>query len=119
MEQTDLLKILNGDISYISQVNESDVALFGMRVIVNPQDIKKILLAYLSGELSADDLTNWAGFLCIRAEYVSPKCEESNPDYYEDMWYVVQCLSTPEIDGEINEERVKQYLDELEKYTDK
>ena len=116
MEQTDLLKILHGDISHISQVNESDVALFGMRVIVTPIDIKKMLLAYLDGKLSADDLTNWAGFLCIRAEYVSPKCEESNPDYYEDMWYVVQCLSTPEIDGEVNENQVKLYISELDKY---
>lgn len=116
MEQTDLLKILHGDISHIGQVNESDVALFGMRVMVTPIDIKKMLLDYLDGKLSADDLTNWAGFLCIRTEYVSPKCEDSNPDYYEDMWYVVQCLSTPEIDGEINEKQVHLYLSELEKY---
>lgn len=116
MEKNNLLKILHGDISHINSVNESDVGLYGMRVIVTPVDVRKMLLDFLSGKLSADDLTNWAGFLCVRTEYVSPECEESNPDYYEDMWYVVQCLSTPEIDGEVNEKQVKLYLSELDKY---
>ncbi|MBA2655188.1 MAG: hypothetical protein H0U71_09030 [Gammaproteobacteria bacterium] len=115
MELTDLIKILHGDISHIDTVDESDMGLYSMRVIVTPVEVKKILLAYLSGELSANDLTNWAGFLCIRTEYVSPR-HESNPDYYEDMWYVVQCLSTPEIDGEVSEKQVKLYLSELDKY---
>ena len=34
-------------------------------------------------------------------------------DYYEDMFYVIQCLSTPEIDGEVNEKQVRLYLSEL------
>lgn len=59
-----------------------------------------MLLKYLSGNVSADDLNNWTGFICIRAEYVPPEVCQSDPDYYVDMFYVIQCLSTPEIDGE-------------------
>jgi hypothetical protein len=32
------------------------------------------------------------------------------------MWYVIQKLSTPEIDGEITPESVQIYLKELDKY---
>lgn len=45
-----------------------------------------------------------------------PEFKELDPDYYEDMFYVIQCLSTPEIDGEVNEATVNQYLSELDKY---
>ncbi len=111
-----MIDILHGDISLISKVNERDIALYEIRVPVTPSDVKNMLVEYLSGKITADDLNNWAGFLCIRAEYVPPEINESDPDYYEDMFYVIQCLSTPEIDGEINEKQVKQYLSELDKY---
>lgn len=114
MEREDLLKILHGDIYHISQVNETDVALYEMEVTIAPKDVKTMMLSYLAGNITADDLTNWAGFLCIRAEYTAP--ESVDEDYYEGMWDVIQCLSTPEIDGEVNEERVRQYLSELDKY---
>lgn len=117
MELNDLLKILHGDISLISKVNESDVALYGMEVIVYPRDVKYMLRAYLEGLISSDDLTNWAGFICIRGEYCSPNyLDDDIADYYEDMFYVIQRLSTPEIDGEVNEDTVKLYLAELDKY---
>lgn len=116
MEKIDLIHILNGDISRINKVNERDIALYEVRIAVRPDDVKKILLKYLSGEITAKELTNWAGFICIRAEFVPPEIDESDPDYYEDMFYVIQCLSTPEIDGQINESQVKIYLSELDKY---
>jgi hypothetical protein len=115
MEQKDLERILHGDIEHIDNVNEHDIALYEMNIKVHPKDVKKMLEAYLSKKITADQLVNWAGFLCIRAEYCSPDYYDLN-NYYEDMWYVVQKLSTPEIDGEINEAQVKQYLVELEKY---
>lgn len=119
MELNDLLKILQGDISLISKVNESDVALYDMEVIVYPRDVKYMLRAYLEGMISSDDLTNWARFICIRGEYCSPNyLDDDIADYYEDMFYVIQRLSTPEIDGEVNEATVKSYLAELDKYPD-
>jgi hypothetical protein len=72
---------------------------------------------YLAGKVNANDLTRWAMFICLRAEYGTPDyLDDEIADYYEDMFYVIQCLSTPEIDGEVNEERVRQYLSELDKY---
>lgn len=119
MELNDLLKILQGDISLISKVNESDVALYDMEVIVYPRDVKYMLRAYLEGMISSDDLTNWARFICMRGEYCSPNyLDDDIADYYEDIFYVIQRLSTPEIDGEVNEATVKSYLAELNKYSD-
>src|ERR1700732_4062864 len=98
MERSDLLKILLGDIKHISKINEQDIAMFNIIVIVNPKYVKKALIKYLNGNLTSKDLKKWAEFLCTRAEYVSPRHEDFN--YFESMWYVIQKVSTPEIDGE-------------------
>lgn len=117
MELTDLVKILEGDISHIDSVNVSDIALYEMRVTVEPYHVRKMLSEYLAGKVNAEDLTRWAMFICLRAEYGTPYyLNDEIADYYEDMFYVIQRLSTPEIDGEVNEERVRQYLSELDKY---
>lgn len=117
MEKQQLIDILNGDIARISKVNETDVALFDMEVIIYPKHVRNILQAYLAKKISAEDLINWADFICIRGEYCSPNyLDDEMANYYENMFYVIQRLSTPEIDGEINEERAKAYLKELEKY---
>ncbi|MBA2655189.1 MAG: hypothetical protein H0U71_09035 [Gammaproteobacteria bacterium] len=119
MEKQNLIDILNGDIDLIGTVNERDIALYDMEVIFYPKHVKKMLTAYLNKKISAEDLTNWAGFICIRGEYCSPNyLDDEEADYYEDMFYVVQRLSTPEIDGDVNEARVKSYLTELDKYPD-
>ena len=57
-------------------------------------------------------------FICLRAEYYGTpySLDDELADYFEDMFYVIQRLSTPEIDGEVNEGRVKKYLSELNKY---
>jgi hypothetical protein len=117
MEQTDLLKILEGDISRIDSVNVEDVALYEVRVTVQPCHVRTMLNDYLAGKVNANDLTRWAMFICLRVEYGTPDyLDDEIAYYYEDMFYVIQCLSTPEIDGEVNEERVRQYLSELDKY---
>ncbi|MDF3055573.1 MAG: hypothetical protein K0Q74_1480 [Gammaproteobacteria bacterium] len=121
MEHNDLLKILHGDISHINEVNKSDIALYGMNVIVYPRDVKKMLKLYLEDKISSGDLTNWAAFICIRAEYCIPNYMDDDDeiaDYYEDMFYVIQRLSTPKLDGEVNKIRVTSYLNELKKYPD-
>ncbi len=117
MEKRDLIKILEGDVSHIDSVNVEDVALYEVRVTVEPQHVKKMLLNYLSGRCSAEDLTRWASFICMRGEYGSANyLDDEMADFYEDMFYVIQCLSTPEIDGDVNEKQVKLYLSELDKY---
>jgi hypothetical protein len=119
MEKYELLKILHGHIDLIDQVNVEDVALFKVNVTIYPSDVRKLLNAYLLSDLSAADLTKWAQFICLRDEYGCPNWEDDDiADYYEDMMYVIQKLSTPKIDGEITKTRVQQYLSELEKYKD-
>lgn len=51
MEILDLTKILHGDIDHIEQVNESDEERYGMRVVIKPIDVKKMLLRYLNGKI--------------------------------------------------------------------
>jgi len=117
MEQTDLLKILEGDISRIDLVNVNDIALYEMQVTVEPRHVRKMLHNYLADNVNSSDLTRWAMFICLRAEYGTPYyMDDEMADYYEDMFYVIQRLSTPEIDGKVNKERVRQYLAELDKY---
>ena len=43
--------------------------------------------------------------------------EHDDEDYYETMWYVLQQLSTPELDGAITPAKVMAHLAELEKFT--
>lgn len=119
MERINLLKILQGDINLIDKINIKDIALFEVNVTIYPENVRAILRLFLQGHLTPFELTKWAKFICARAEYSCPNWEDDKmADYYEDMWYVIQRLSTPEIDGEITENRVRQYLAELEKYGD-
>jgi hypothetical protein len=119
MERTKLLEILHGNIALIDSVNVKDIALYSTQVTIFPKDVKKILLEYLRNKLNADDLIKWATFICARAEYTCPNWQDDEKsDYYEDMMYVIQKLSTPQIDGDINVERITQYFTELKKYAD-
>ncbi len=124
MKIENLKKILNGDINLIDQVNVKDIALYEDNVLIKPIHVKKMLIDFLQGNISSDELTKWAKFICLRGEYICvpisiPRVSNTFneiADYYEDMMYVIQKLSTPEIDGEINEKTVRQYLKELDKY---
>ena len=118
MERTDLIKVLDGDVSHIEKVNINDPASYEVKIPILPKNVEKMLQAYLSDNITEKDLSNWANFLCLRSEYISAGyMNEELADYYENMWYVIQRLSTPEIDGEINQERVELYLNEIRTYT--
>lgn len=122
MKIADLIQILNGDIDLIDRVNVRDVALFEDRVPISPRHVKKMLINFLQAQVTASKLTKWAMFLTLRAEYVCPDPGVESPnsefddDYYVDMWYVIQRISTPQIDGEVNTISVSRYLQELDKY---
>lgn len=127
MKKNDLIKILHGDIELIDRVNVGDVSEFNKNdVLIRPGHVRNMLHKFLRNEVSSEDLTKWAMFICLRCEYVcvpekyEPLSQKSDEiaDYYEDMMYVIQKLSTPQIDGEVNEKSVREYLSELEKYRD-
>jgi|GEM_PF-3538897 len=119
MERIDLLKILGGNVDHINKININDSALFEVTIPVMPKNVEKMLLAYLSGDLSAVDLSKWANFLCVRSEFTCSDYKDDNvANYYENMWYVIQRLATPEIDCEICKKQVELYLNEIrDKYT--
>lgn len=117
MIKNDMVKILEGDFSKITREDLVSPDLAGVKIEVTPSQIKNILSLYLERKVTKVDLNLWAEFLCFRDEYVSINSEnDESADFYEDMWYVVQKLSTPQIDGEITPETVRQYIKELDKY---
>lgn len=107
--------ILNGKISLIDDFDMNEVRTLNERIIIKPSQIRKMLLKYLAGEISDFELNRWARFICQRTEYKVPGGDDDNiNDFYEAMYYVIQRLSTPEIDGDIDENRIQLYLDELD-----
>jgi len=107
--------ILNGNISLIDDFDMNKVANINETIIIRPSHVRKMLLKYLSGDLSDFELNQWARFICLRLEYIVPGGDDDKiNDFYEDMYYVIQRVSTPEIDGDIDEDRIQSYLDELD-----
>ncbi len=120
MLKNNLIKVLNCDIDLIGEMDLSEDSFPENEVQVFPHHLKNVLNLYLNNDVGANDLNAWANFLLLRTEYISPgdPFNDELMDYYETMWYVIQRLSTPELDGEITKERVKGYLLELQKYND-
>ncbi|MGD9592071.1 MAG: hypothetical protein AB7V32_06090 [Candidatus Berkiella sp.] len=118
MKADDLSRILNGDIEHIHKVDMYEPTDPNLEIIVLPKHVKAMLESYLAKNISAAELSDWATFLLFRpGEYVCKDWENDEvADYYEAMFYVVQKLSTPEIDGDITPDTVRVYLSELDKY---
>ena len=112
--------ILNGNLDLIDQIDMNQVGRLHELIIIKPNQVRHILMRYLSGDVSDLALNQWAKFICSRLEYIVPGGDDDNlTDFYEDMYYVIQRISTPEIDGDINQERITLYLNELNtKYSD-
>ena len=118
IEKTDLEKILNGDVEHIKNIDMYEPINSKNKVPVLPINVKRMLLLYLDKRINNEELSSWAKVIYFRSsEYVSVALkDEKNGDSYENMWYVIKKLSTPEIDGKITPEIVKQYLKELHNY---
>lgn len=107
--------ILNGNIDLIDQFDMNQAGQLNEVIIIKPSQVRKMLTRYLLGGVSDFELNKWSRFICLRLEYIVPGGDDYNiNDFYEDMYYVIQRVSTPEIDGDINEESIKSYLDELD-----
>ena len=110
-----LVSILDGDISLIDEIDMNKYDQLDETIIIKPSHVRKMLLQYLEGEISDYELNQWARFICLRGEYKVPgRHDDAICDFYEDMYYVIQRVSTPEIDGDIDEDRIQSYLDELD-----
>ncbi len=111
-----LQQIVKGNIELINDFNQDLSVYLDDEIVIKPSYVRNMLNRFLNKSVNIDDIKEWARFICGRGEYIVPGNDDKTTDFYEDMYYVIQRLSTPEIDGEINEERVKGYLKELEKY---
>lgn len=109
-----LQKILNGAIKLIDSFDCNQPALLKEEVIVTPKIVRKVLNMYLNGYIDETELQKWAVFICIRSEYVVPGGDNDEiNDYYEPMYYVIQKLSTPILDGAITSKLVEEYQKEF------
>lgn len=115
MKQEELLtKIVDGNIGLIkTHISMYDRYNSSCHVLVTPQQVKKVLIDYIHKKINSNELQIWADFLCFNDALSEPNHE--NEDYYESMWHVLQKISTPLIDGEINNDRIFDYISELEK----
>lgn len=111
-----LTKILYGDTELIKiYLSKYDHYNSECKVLITPEQIKKVLMDYLNKKISSKELQIWADFLCFNDALFTKNHDDE--DYYENMWYVLQKISTPFIDGEINFDNISIYLSELnEKY---
>ena len=83
-------------------------------VFVTPTDVELVLEKYLSGEVRADLLYEWAGFVVSSDVYVTPGWQEDAvADAYEPMWEILQELSAPSVNGPLTEQRALEYLSTL------
>ncbi|MEM8777869.1 MAG: hypothetical protein AAGF26_03160 [Cyanobacteria bacterium P01_G01_bin.49] len=90
-----------------------------VQVIVTPNHVSWMLNCCLNQKINEQELSDWASFLTsddIENIYIHPNWEdERQADYYESMWYILQQLSPPAIDGKITRERVREHLEILDR----
>lgn len=117
MEKSDLVKILNGDITRLFQVKLNDHCDPKIEVVIEPQHIRSILIAFLNNEINSSSLCRWAEFIFIhRKSFILNDSGEEWIEYYKKMWDIIEELSSPSIYGEITHKIVSQYLSVLEKH---
>ncbi|MGE3318601.1 MAG: hypothetical protein AB7I18_04830 [Candidatus Berkiella sp.] len=116
MQKNDLLAILDGDLTALDDdLLSSEDSEF--EIEVEPKHLRKMINLYLSNKIDAYNLSRWAEFLSFRGEYVCiDYMNDESADFYERMWDVINMISTPQLDGEITPDRVREYLKELDKY---
>ena len=86
-----------------------------LSVPIRIRDIREALNRFLAGRWKARDLHLWAQFVELVGSYKFPN-RETDPDYYDRAWEVINDLSAPEIHGIATEEFARARLAALEAY---
>ena len=83
--------------------------------VIRPEHVRSRMQAYLRGELTAEQLSEWASVILLVGAYnwLGSQFLESSPG--ERAWEVVQELSLPAVHGEISHRAVHEKLDRLKK----
>ncbi|WP_428637243.1 hypothetical protein [Shewanella sp.] len=76
-------------------------------LVVTSSQIAEVLMRYISGEIDAGELEQWANMLECREDI---EFEENNEEQLENVIY---SLANPELEGEINIDLCNQFLKDL------
>ena len=79
----------------------------GEPLVVTSSQIAEVLKRYISGEIDAGEVEQWANMLECREDI---EFEESNEEQLENIIY---SLANPELEGEINIDLCNQFLKDL------
>ena len=103
----------------IDKLNIKSQEIDEIEIAIVPDDIIYVLQKFLSGKLQSEYLLDWSSFLIIENVFVDPEwIYDPYSDSYEPIWWVLQQLTCPAIDGAITFTRVKElakYLEDLKK----
>lgn len=109
-------QVLIGQISVhtFRQQNKSILAP-DEKIYVTPENVAAMLTQFLNGTVSAEEIAAWSDFLLTEDVYTSPGYpNENETDKYEPMWWILQQLSSPEIDGYLDVSRAEEHLEVLD-----
>jgi hypothetical protein len=83
---------------------------------LSPDAVRGALAAYLAGEMSAQELRDWALFITLSGAYHSPEPPPDDEDWFDPMWDAVHDLACPEVHGRITPESVREKLRTLDRF---
>jgi hypothetical protein len=85
----------------------------GVEVSVRPEDVRARLQAYLSSQITAETLSEWASLILLIDAFVweGHGFQHSTPG--ERAWLVIQELSAPQVHGAITPASVQRKLESL------
>lgn len=105
---TNLRDALYGNLSWQAIENMPSSEL---KIYIEPSDLEPVLKDFLIGKFTPEEIQDWASWILLTEEFCVKNWEDDQiADYYEPMWYVLQQLSTPSLDGEITLLVVEQHL---------
>jgi hypothetical protein len=101
-----------------------------VRIHLDPIAIIHVMEKFLQNEIDEWFVKEWALFILMMDCYVSPNyeyyisdtCSDINgeiADKYECVWYVVQQLSAPEIDGKLTPDKAREHIQFLQDFMEK
>ena len=88
-----------------SDLSEFNWDYDGEPLVVTSSQIAKVLQRYISGEIDAGEVEQWANMLECREDI---EFEKNNEEQLDNIIY---CLANPELEGEINIDLCNQFLE--------
>ena len=109
---TALIDALQGKTSY--EAVPASIRSLPSSVYITPRDLIPVLTRYLNGDITPMELQQWSSWALCQDEFCVKGWEDDSiSDRYEPMWHILQQLSTPFIDGQISQERVREHVSTL------